>query len=89
MKKSWFYERSLPSSAVLRYPPGAEDNRVSEYEPTDFLPQWLLKVTIEGDTFKSMEQISYGEALKIQGFWKQGYTALSYSMESAEWLLPC
>lgn len=78
----------LAPTAVLRHPPATNDNQQSGgYQPTDFLPRWLLKITIRDNVLVKREQISYEQARKMEDFHRQGYAALSYWIESANELV--
>ncbi len=71
----WALELTSTPDALLSATP---DRGAGEYAPTGSNPRWMLKVQIVDDVVTSRQQVCWSEEIR-----NQGYTALSYPMESA------
>ncbi|KAK0222257.1 hypothetical protein IW262DRAFT_1482368 [Armillaria fumosa] len=76
IRASWDFELASTPDAVLTTAPG--DGGRGSYEPTGYTPRWLLSVKIENGNIRGRQQVPWSEEIR-----NQGYTALSYAMDSA------
>ncbi|KAK0185588.1 hypothetical protein F5146DRAFT_184084 [Armillaria mellea] len=76
IRASWEFEVATTPDAVLTTAPG--DGGRGTYEPTGYTPRWLLSVKIENGRIRNRQQVPWSEEIR-----NQGYTALSYPMDSA------
>ncbi len=74
-KASWTLELASTPDAVLTTAPGGG---TASYAPTGSTPRWLLSVQIVDGALIQSQQVVWSEEVR-----NQGYTALSYPMDSA------
>ncbi|KAK0204519.1 hypothetical protein DFS33DRAFT_1320859, partial [Desarmillaria ectypa] len=72
---SWAFELTSTPEAVLTIAPGGG---AGAYAPTGSTPRWVLSVRIVDGTITQLRQVAWSEEVR-----NQGYTALSYPMDSA------
>ncbi|KAF7358995.1 HET domain-containing protein [Mycena sanguinolenta] len=72
---NWLLQYAITPDAVLSDAPGGGKG---QYAVTEFQPAWMLEVTIRDGKLQAFQQIPLSDEIA-----EVGYTALSYSMDSA------